>query len=35
MGVHKRGGRLRDLVGDRWATPKEVMKDFALGAGLK
>jgi membrane protease YdiL (CAAX protease family) len=34
MGVHKRGGRLRDLVGDRWATPKEVMKDFALGAGL-
>jgi membrane protease YdiL (CAAX protease family) len=34
MGVHKRGLRLRDLVGGRWATPKEVMKDFALGAGL-
>ena len=34
MGVHKRGVRLRDLVGGRWATPKEVMKDFALGAGL-
>jgi uncharacterized protein len=34
MGVHKRGTRLRDLVGGRWATPKEVMKDIALGAGL-
>lgn len=34
MGVHRRGVRLRDLVGGRWATPKEVMKDFALGAGL-
>lgn len=34
MGVHKRGVRLRDLVGGRWATPKEVMKDIALGAGL-
>jgi CAAX protease family protein len=34
MGVHKRGVRLRDLVGGRWATPKDVMRDFALGAGL-
>jgi|HubBroStandDraft_5_1064220.scaffolds.fasta_scaffold35330_2 membrane protease YdiL (CAAX protease family) len=34
MGVHKRGVRLRDLVGGRWATSKEVMKDAALGAGL-
>lgn len=34
MGVHKHGLRLRDLVGGRWATPKAVMKDFALGAGL-
>jgi hypothetical protein len=34
MGVHKRGLRLRDLVGGRWATPKRVMKDIALGAGL-
>ena len=34
MCVHKRGVRLRDLVGGRWATPKEVMKDIALGAGL-
>jgi membrane protease YdiL (CAAX protease family) len=34
MGVHKRGVRLRDLVGGRWATPKEVIKDIALGAGL-
>ena len=34
MGVHKRGVRLRDLVGGRWATPKEVMKDIALGAAL-
>lgn len=34
MGVHKRGARLRDLVGGRWATPKDVMKDVALGAGL-
>jgi membrane protease YdiL (CAAX protease family) len=34
MGVHKRGVRLRDLVGGRWATPKEVMNDIALGAGL-
>ena len=33
MGVHKRGMRLRDLVGGRWTTPKEVMKDIALGAG--
>jgi uncharacterized protein len=34
MGVHKRGVRLRDLVGGRWATPKDVMKDIDLGAGL-
>jgi membrane protease YdiL (CAAX protease family) len=34
MGVHQRGVRLRDLVGGRWATPKDVLKDFALGAGL-
>ena len=34
MGVHKRRVRLRDLVGGRWAPPKELMKDFALGAGL-
>jgi membrane protease YdiL (CAAX protease family) len=34
MGVHKRGMRLRDLVGGRWATPQQVMKDIALGAGL-
>ena len=34
MGVHKRGVRLRDLIGGRWATPKAVMKDVALGAGL-
>jgi membrane protease YdiL (CAAX protease family) len=34
MGVHKRGMRLRDLIGGRWSTPKEVMKDIALGAGL-
>jgi hypothetical protein len=31
MGVHKRGVRLRDLVGGRWATPIAVMKDSALG----
>jgi membrane protease YdiL (CAAX protease family) len=34
MGVHQRGVRLRDLVGGRWATPKDVLKDFALGAAL-
>jgi len=34
MGVHKRGVRLRDLVGGPWATPKDVVKDIALGAGL-
>ena len=34
MGVHKRGMLLRDLVGGRWTTPKAVMKDIALGAGL-
>jgi membrane protease YdiL (CAAX protease family) len=34
MGVHKRGVRLRDLIGGRWATPQAVMKDIALGAGL-
>ena len=33
-GVQKRGIRLRDLVGGRWATPKDVIKDVALGAGL-
>lgn len=33
-GVHKRGVRLRDLVGSRWATPIELIKDIALGAGL-
>jgi membrane protease YdiL (CAAX protease family) len=34
MGVHKRGVRLRDLVGGRWATPSDVLKDIGLGAGL-
>jgi hypothetical protein len=34
MGVHKCGVRLRDLVGGRWATPKAVVKDIALGAVL-
>jgi uncharacterized protein len=34
MGVHKRGVRLRDLVGGRWARPKAVIVDVALGAGL-
>ena len=34
MGVQKRGVRLRDLVGGRWATPMDVMKDIALGAAL-
>lgn len=34
MGVQKRGVRLRDLVGGRWSTPTEVLKDLALGAGL-
>jgi hypothetical protein len=33
-GVHKRGVRLRDLVGGRWATPTAVIRDIALGAGL-
>lgn len=34
MGVHKCGMRLRELVGGRWATPKAVIKDIALGAAL-
>jgi membrane protease YdiL (CAAX protease family) len=34
ISVTKRGVRLRDLVGGRWTTPKAVMKDIALGAGL-
>ena len=34
MGVQKRGVRLRDLVGGRWAGPRDVMRDIALGAGL-
>lgn len=34
MGVRKRGVRLRDLVGGRWSTPTDVLKDLALGAGL-
>ncbi len=34
MGVHKRGVRLRDLVGGRWTTPKAMIKDIALGAAL-
>jgi membrane protease YdiL (CAAX protease family) len=34
LGVQKRGVRLRDLVGGRWATPTDVMKDLALGAAL-
>ncbi len=33
MGVNKCGVRLRDLVRGRWATPKAVIKDIALGAG--
>jgi uncharacterized protein len=34
MGVQKRGVSLRDLVGGRWATATDVIKDFALGAAL-
>ena len=34
MGVRKRGVRLRDLVGGRWATPADVIKDIAFGAAL-
>jgi membrane protease YdiL (CAAX protease family) len=34
MGVHKRGVRLRELVGGRWATPEAVLKDLVWGAGL-
>jgi len=34
MGVQKRGVRLRDLVGGRWATPKDVLKDIVLAAAL-
>jgi membrane protease YdiL (CAAX protease family) len=34
MGIRKRGVRLRDLVGGRWATPADVIKDIALGAAL-
>ena len=34
MGVQKRGVRLRDLVGGRWATPKDVLKDIALASAL-
>jgi CAAX protease family protein len=34
MGVQKRGVRLRDLVSGRWAGPRDVMRDIALGAGL-
>lgn len=33
-GVEKRGVSLRDLIGGRWATPKDVMIDLTLGAGL-
>jgi len=34
MGVHKCGVRLRDLVGGRWATPADVIRDIALGGAL-
>jgi membrane protease YdiL (CAAX protease family) len=34
MGVYKRSVSLRDLIGGRWATPREVIRDIALGAGL-
>lgn len=34
MGVQKRGVSLRDLVGGRWATATDVIKDIALGAAL-
>ena len=34
MGIRKRGVRLRDLVGGRWATPADVIKDIALGAAV-
>ena len=34
MGVHKRGVRVRDIVGGRWATLSDVIKDIGLGAGL-
>lgn len=34
MGVQKRGVSLRDLVGGRWATATDVIKDIALGAAF-
>src|SRR6202035_1751457 len=34
MGVQKRGVRMRERVGGRWATPKDFVKDIALAAAL-
>ncbi|HXM97743.1 MAG TPA: CPBP family intramembrane glutamic endopeptidase [Candidatus Dormibacteraeota bacterium] len=34
MGVQKRGVGLRDLVGGRWATPADVLKDIIVAAGI-
>ena len=34
MGVRKRGVRLRELIGGRWSTPGEVLRDIVLGAVL-
>jgi uncharacterized protein len=34
MGVRKRNVRLRELVGGRWSTPGEILRDIALAAVL-
>jgi membrane protease YdiL (CAAX protease family) len=34
MGVEKRGMRLRDLIGGRWTSPRDVVKDIALATAL-
>jgi uncharacterized protein len=34
VGIHRTGTRLRDLLGDRWSGPKDVLRDVALGFGF-
>jgi CAAX protease family protein len=34
VGIHRTGTRLRDLLGDRWSGPRDILRDIALGFGF-
>jgi uncharacterized protein len=34
FGIHRRGGRIRDLIGGRWQTPEDFLLDLAIAGGF-